>query len=224
MRAMMEKTESLNQSKLQNLLKSLKFSLHVIVRPFDGFWDLIHEKRGSIGAANIIFIMVLITNVLKMQFTSFLFYRIQLEYVNMFKVLLGIIVPFGIWCVSNWSLTTLMDGKGSLKDIYMATAYAFTPYVLINLPMTVISNLITLEEGAFYQYFIAFAMLWCIFLILCAMMMIHDYSMGKAIFSSLLTIVGMGVIIFLTLLFFSLISDGIGYLISLYKEIVFRFY
>ena len=142
----------------------------------------------------------------------------------MFIVLLGMIVPFFVWCLSNWSLTTLMDGKGTLKHIYMATAYAMTPYVLINLPMIVLSNFITVSEGVFYSYFISFASLWCVFLIIVGMMMIHDYSLGKAILSSLLTIVGMGVIIFLTLLFFSLISDSIGYFISLYKEIVFRMY
>ena len=30
---------------------SLRYALHCIVRPFDGFWDLTHEKRGSMAAA-----------------------------------------------------------------------------------------------------------------------------------------------------------------------------
>ena len=32
--------------------QSLRYALHVITHPFDGFWDLIHEKKGSIAAAN----------------------------------------------------------------------------------------------------------------------------------------------------------------------------
>ena len=31
---------------------SLRYALHVITHPFDGFWDLVHEKRGTIAAAN----------------------------------------------------------------------------------------------------------------------------------------------------------------------------
>jgi hypothetical protein len=54
------------------------------------------------------------------------------------------------------------------------------------------------------------------------MMMIHDYSFGKAVLSSLLTIVGMGVMVFVFVVFFSLISDATAYFISLYKEILFR--
>ena len=32
--------------------QSLRFALHVITHPFDGFWDLIHEKRGTMAAAH----------------------------------------------------------------------------------------------------------------------------------------------------------------------------
>ena len=31
---------------------SLRYAFHVITHPFDGFWDLIHEKKGTIAAAN----------------------------------------------------------------------------------------------------------------------------------------------------------------------------
>ena len=31
-----------------------------------------------------------------------------------------------------------MDGKGTLKEIYIASAYALTPIVLINVPMTIV--------------------------------------------------------------------------------------
>ena len=35
---------------------------------------------------------------------------------------------------------------------------------------------------------------------------------------------GMSDIVFLLLLFFSLVGDGIGYFVSLYKEVLFRLY
>jgi Na+-transporting methylmalonyl-CoA/oxaloacetate decarboxylase gamma subunit len=52
--------------------------------------------------------------------------------------------------------------------------------------------------------------------------MVHDYSLLKTILSSLLTIVGMGVMVFIFVIFFSLVSDAVSYFISLYKEILFR--
>lgn len=203
---------------------SLKYSIHCIFSPFDGFWDLTHEKRGSVGAANFLVIMTVLTTIWKYRYTSFVFIRIQWEYFNIILNMCTFLLPFFIWILSNWCLTTLFDGKGTLKDIYMGSAYALTPYILIQLPMIVFSNFITYEEGAFYNYFLSFSIIWCAFLFLASVMQIHDFAFGKALLSILCIIVGMLVIVFLLVLFFSLLSDAIAYFVSLYKEISFRFY
>ena len=217
-------TKPVNRQSMQHTASTLRYALHVITHPFDGFWDLTHEKRGSVAAANIIILLVLLTTVWKLQFTSFLFMRVQWEYVNIFEVLLGVLIPLAIGCVANWSLTTLFDGKGRMRDIYMGVAYSLVPYVLIQLPMTFISNLLISGEGAFYYYLNSFSIIWCCALIMCAMMMIHDFTLSKAILALIATVLGMLVILFLILLFFSLISDGVAYFVSLYKELIFRFY
>lgn len=59
-----------DKQKWQRLLSSLRYSLYVIFHPFDGFWDLSREKRGSLGAANIIVFLVLLVRLLSMQFTD----------------------------------------------------------------------------------------------------------------------------------------------------------
>ena len=195
---------------------TLRYALHCCVRPFDGFWDLTHEKRGSIAAANTIIVLVLITNLLKLGFTGFMF-GIQ----TIFWTCAAIFI---IYVVANWCLTTLFDGKGRLSDIWMGTAYAMTPYVLIQLPLIVLSNFVTEEEGAFYSYFGYFSFIWCGLLVMASVMMIHDFLLGKAFLSIVFTAVGMLIIVFLLVLFFSLISDGFSYFYSIYQETVFRLY
>ena len=192
-----------NKESWSAYLGSLRYALHCCVRPFDGFWDLTHEKRGSVGAANTI---------------------VNWNEVNLLLEIMTFLLPFVVYCVANWCLTTLFEGKGTLKDIYMGTAYAMTPYVLIQLPLIVLSNVVTEEEGAFYTYFGYFSMVWCGLLIMASVMMIHDFLLGKAFASLVFTGVGMLVIVFLLVLFFSLISDGFSYFYSIYKEIIYRFY
>ena len=204
------------------LRKTLRYSLYVIIHPIDGFWDLTHEKRGSLAAANVIICTAVLVEILRLTLTSFQFVTINMEYFNAIIVALRILLPVVLWTVANWGLTTLMDGKGRMGDIYMAVCYALTPYVIINAGMIVLSRFITFEEGAIYWVLAGFAALWTVILILAAMMMIHDYSLTKAVLSSLLTIVGMGVLVFVFVVFFSLISDAISYFVSLYKEILFR--
>ncbi len=212
------------KAKLDHFGKTLKYSLHCIVSPFDGFWDLTHEKRGSFSAATFIMIMTILTSIWKTRYTSFVFIRVQWEYFNIIMSICSFLLPFFVWILSNWCLTTLFDGKGNMKDIYIGSCYALTPYVIIQLPMIFVSNYITFEEGAFYSYFLTFSFIWCGLLFLASVMQIHDFSFGKALFSILCILVGMLVIVFLLVLFFSLFSDAIAFFVSLYKEIAFRFY
>lgn len=212
------------KARLVHLGKTLRYSLYVIFHPFDGFWDLTHEHRGSIGAANIILLLALMTQVWTWTYSAFPYYFPQWEYFNLFMRIVPSVVLFLIWCIANWCLTTLMDGKGKLSQIYMATAYAFTPYVLIRIPLIFLTYILTYEEATYYNVFANLSTLWCLILIIAAMMMIHDYTVGKAVFSSLLTILAMMVIIFLIVMFFSLITQSLGYFVSLYKETAFRLY
>lgn len=205
-----------------HFLKTLKYSMHVIFHPADGFWDLIHAKRGSYGAANFIVIMTLLTHVWKLRFTNMLFLDVQWQKINIFLEFATILLPLAIFCICNWAVTTLFDGKGHLGDVYMGTAYALTPYVLIQIPMIILSNLVTIEEGAFYVVFNNVSLFWCLLLIYMAMMMIHSYSAGKTLLFLVITLFGMLVFIFIMLLFFSMISQGVAYFVSLAKEIMFR--
>lgn len=217
------KTE-IYKDKLRHLGKTLKYSLYVIFHPFDGFWDLIHEKRGSIGGATVILVMFVLTQIWTFTYSAFPFYLPQWEYFNLFMQVLPSVILFLIWCIANWSLTTLMDGKGKLGHIYMATAYALTPYIVIRIPLIFLTYMLSSDELTYYLVFLNLSTYWCVILILAAMMMIHDYSAGKAVFSSLLTIVAMMIIIFLIVMFFSLITQSFGYFVALYKEATFRLF
>lgn len=204
--------------------KSLKYATYCMFHPFDGFWDLTHEKRGTMAAANTIVIAVLVTRLLSLQFTSFLFNNVYWPEVNILQQCLSVLLPLVIFVLGNWGLTTLFDGKGTLKDVYMGTCYALAPFVILQLPMIVLSNVVTVDEAAFYSVLNMLSLVWSGGLIVCAMMQIHDYGLGKTLLFIVMSIFAMAVIIFLLLLFFTLVGDAVGYVTSLYDEIQFRLY
>ena len=201
---------------------SLRYSLHVITHPFDGFWDLTHEHRGTMAAAHTFLILFLLTRVMKLMLTSFQFITAPIQWINIFEEMGSLALPFIILCLANWAMTTLFDGKGRFRDIYMAMCYALVPYILIQLPMILVSNMLTYEEGSLYSVMLGLSVVWCVFLVFIGLMEIHDYGPGKTFIFLIVTVVGAAVIIFLLLVFFSLLSDALSYFISLYREIVFR--
>jgi len=206
----------------QQLGKTLRYSLYVAVHPIDGFWDLIHEKRGSMAAAHVIVAATILVEIMRLTLTSFQFVTINMEFFNAAIVFMRILLPLLLWTLANWGLTTLMDGKGRMGHVYMAVSYALAPYVIINAVMIVLSQIITYDEGAIYWILAGFAVFWTGILILAGMMMVHDYTVSKTVLSSLLTVVGMGVVVFIFVVFFSLVSDAIAYFVSIYREILFR--
>ena len=201
---------------------SLRYALHVITHPFDGFWDLTHEHRGTLAAANTFLILFLITRVLKLLCTSFQFISTPVQHINVFEEMGSLLLPFLILCLANWAMTTLFDGKGRFKDIYIGMCYALVPYVLIQLPMILVSNMLTFEEGSLYSVMLSISVVWCVFLVFVGLMEIHDYGPGKTFIFIIVTIVGAAVIIFLILVFFSLLSDAVGFFVSLYREASYR--
>ncbi|MDR0553355.1 MAG: hypothetical protein LBG76_00950 [Treponema sp.] len=204
------------------LADALKYSFYVMIHPLDGFWDLTHEKRGSLFAAHVIVAAGIVVEMLRLTLTSFQFITVYLESFNAITVALGIIAPLALWTVANWGLTTLWDGKGRLHEIYMGTAYALTPSVIINAGMIVLSRFLSFQEGAIYYLLAGLSVVWTGLLILSAMMMIHSYTLGKTLISSFFAVIGMGVIIFIFVIFFSLISDGIAFFVFLAREIMYR--
>lgn len=206
----------------QRYLKSLRFALYCTTHPLDGFWDLTHEKRGTYAAANTILILTLVIRVMKLRYTSFIFLNVYWEGINIFLYLASIVFPLAMFVVGNWGLTTLFDGKGKLGQVYMASCYAMTPYPLIQFPLMAFSNFVTVDEREFYSALSVISLVWAALLFIAAMGQIHEFSAGKNLLFMVASLFAMLVIVFILLLFFSMISQGIAYFISLWKEIMFR--
>lgn len=203
-------------------LKEARYSLHVAFHPFDGFWDLKYENKGKLRIALVILLAVTVTMILKRQYAGYVVnFNHPLE-LNSFDELKYIVLPFLLWCVANWSLTTLMDGEGKFQEIVIATGYAMLPLILIYLPNMLLSNVITLREASFYYLLESAAALWFVWLLFIGTMTVHQYTVTKTIMTMLLTVVVMGVIIFLGLLFFSLIQQIVSFVYTIYQELSLR--
>ena len=202
--------------------ESLRYSLYVITHPFDGFWDLSREHKGTLAAANTFLILFLLVRVLKLLCTSFQFINAPVQHINVFEEMGSLLLPFLILCLANWAMTTLFDGKGRFKDIYIAMCYVLVPYILIQSVMILVSNMITFDEGSFYSVILSISVIWCVFLAFVGLMQVHEYGPGKTLVFLVVTVVGACVIIFLILVLLSLLSDAFGFFVSFYREAAYR--
>ncbi|MCT1400289.1 hypothetical protein AK95_27685 [Paenibacillus sp. LC231] len=200
----------------------LRFPLHLIVHPFDGYWDLKYENRGRLGVAYVVLALVVIAMILQRQYAGFLVNYNDPRTLSSIDELIYIVLPFFLWCVSNWSVTTLMGGEGKFKEIVMASAYALIPMVLIYPPMTLASRFMVQEETVFYYLLTTVAAIWFIGLLFVGTMTVHQYSAGKTIVTMFLTLIVMGIIVFLGTLVLSMMQQIYTFVVNVYREILFR--
>lgn len=198
------------------------FSFYVIFHPFKGFHEMKYEERGKVGVALIVLALLAVAIIAKQQFTGFIVNFTRAQDFRTLNQLAYVFVPFFLWCIANWSTTTLMDGEGSFPDIVMATGYALVPMVVLYFMQTVVSNVITQPESAFYYFLGGLAIAWFIGLLFAGTMTVHQYTASKTLLTMMLTVLVCGIIVFIAMLFFSLIQQMVGFIATIYKEIAFR--
>ena len=205
----------------RSLKEEFMYGFHVMFHPFDGFWDIKHEYRASTKGA---------TAILGLTLLSFVYYSIGQAYIispypddsSVVMMFASILLPVFLWVISNWCFTTLFDGEGSLKDIYIATCYALFPLPPFFIFTTLLSNIVTIDEASLLTLALSVALFWCGFLLFFGMQVIHDYTLFKNVLTTLATIVGMVFIMFLAVLFTTLLTKIVGFVTNIVIELSYR--
>lgn len=207
-----------------SLYTGYRYGSYVMIHPFDGFWDLKHEKRGNMRSAALIAVLFFLIYALRLQFGGYVVTGTVNEDVNVIYGVMMVLLPLVFWVLANWCFTTLMDGKGNMRDIVIATCYVLKPYVIFGIPMLLLSNVLTVSEVVFYNFFDTVILVWILFLLFSSLISTHEYTFGKALLTLALILIGMCLIIFIILLVISIIQNVYQFGFNIYQELSFRSY
>lgn len=135
---------------------------------------------------------------------------------------LSVAIPVLLWVTSNWCLTTLFEGEGSFKDVFIATGYAVAPLPFFIVISTLLTHILTLQEAGIVSMLQTIGYVWVGLLLFFGIMITHDYQLVKNILTVIGTIVGMAFIMFLAILFSTLIGKIVGFVSNIITEVSFR--
>jgi hypothetical protein len=143
-------------------------------------------------------------------------------FMNSIRDLYGVIMVFILFCVGNWSITSLFNGEGKLVQIMTGVSYALTPFFLGTFIAVLLSRFITEQETAFYYMIISLVTIWSGFLIFACIATIHNYTVFHTILTLFFTIVAMAVIIFLVMMLGALLQQVYFFGYNIYLELSYR--
>ena len=223
-----KKDEDETQEKwLTRLLKRLGVPTHTvfpkaIFHPFLGFQEIrFGEEKTSLWAAIVIAVLYVLATIYQYVGTGYLFNENNIANINLWLLLaksLGVLV---IFCAAQWSVSILTNTSGRLSDIVLTACYALAPYTAAIFIGTWLSNYMLLDE-LYASYIITLGMLWGVVILLIGTITCHELSFGRTIGFLLLTIAGMAVIVFVGVLFYTLLEQLLTFFSTLYVEVVFR--
>ena len=142
--------------------------------------------------------------------------------VNIWLEIAKAVLPIVLFCIVNWGITTLFEGEGSMKYIFMSTCYALLPMALVQIPLITLSNVLTLDEASVYYTVLSIFTVYTVLLLLIGNMTVHNFSMKKTVLMALTTLLGMAIIVFILFLFVNLWYEIVALIAQVIKEIEFR--
>ena len=204
-------------------MSKLLYPLYNMVHPIDGFQEMKYNRKDSLPVALLILLIWFFSSVIGWRYTGFDFNVFREDQLNIMLVLAKTILLFALLAISNWAFCTLMDGKGRFREICIYGSYAALPHILISLAIVVFSKVLTLEEGILLTYLRVIGLIWTAVLLITALVVLHEYTIKKAVYSILLSILGVLIILFLMVLVYTLIQQLIYFILGVGYEIMYKF-
>ena len=195
---------------------------HAVTHPFEGFEDMRWKKSGSLKVAFLIVFLLFLATIADGRLYGFQFGVSYDKTFNIIPYIVKSIVLFAAWVVGNWSICTLLDGEGTMKNICIYSAYALVPYIAQIFITTILSHFLIQDEVVFIQAIRIIGIGWSVILLFSAIKSVHQYSFGKTVFAIVLTIVAMLIMLFLLVLFMSLVQQVYIFISTIYTEISYR--
>lgn len=217
--------ESIKISRLKNnsTFKAIKYGKYIMTHPFDGFENMEREGGCSVKSASIILGALIFLSVLSSIATGYMVSGVtKITQSVLIKGVFGVVLPFFLWCVANWSVTSLMNGSGTFKRIYIYSCYSLMPLVIITPILIIFSRFVSVDELTLYNILNTIFYIWVGFLLFCGTLVIHQYSASRTVFTILFVIVAMGIIIFLLLLCITILQQITEFLKLFFEEIKLR--
>ena len=167
-------------------------------------------------------VLAVIVNIMKFQYSGFIVNDISIRDMQSLAQVFYVIGAVGIITIANWSVTTLFDGKGNMKYIFMMICYCLFPYIVCNIIGMILSNILTTEEIAIYTLVISLGVAFMIFMFFFGIISIHEYGLAQCLLTILFTVVAVLIVLFACLLFFDLFQRMYGFVYTIYREISLR--
>ena len=192
-----------------------------IRHPYDTIYEIRNDKSIKVYNGFIMLGLVFLVYLLFITKTNFIFNNVILEKTILLKECTKIILPIVLFVIANYLVSSLMNGEGSLRCIFMNTMGSLIPVVIMLPVIVLITNGLTYNEAFIYYFAVGIMLAWTAILLIANIKETHNYSMKQTIANLFITVLMMLIIIIVIILVYLLVSQIFGFIVDLLKEVMF---
>lgn len=194
----------------------------IMFKPFDFFEDIQSPGMIRIRQAVVLVICAYLARIISIYALGFAYETREAYQINILQEAIWIVVPWLTWCVAHWAVSAILDGEGKFKEIVYGSAFALVPYIVFIVPVTLLTQLLALDESGMINFFTFVIYAWVIWLFILKVKVLHNFDLSKTLFIAFLSIVAVFILWFICVLLFGLANQFLNFLLDMIKELRLR--
>ncbi len=205
-----------------DIVSKVMFMKVVMKKPMDAYYDLKFKNKVSMLSATLLYVWLYILQITNIFVVGYLFNNRNMQTTNLLNEAFTIFAPIFFWIVCNYLVSTITDGEGKLRDIYCGTIYAIAPYLILALPLQILTNVLTINEAFVYDFGMLFIYAWCFILLFIMVKEVHDYSFKQTVKNILVTIFTIVLMLLVIFIMYMLFKQLFNFFEGIIQEVQIR--
>lgn len=198
----------------------LNTCVSTMYHPFRAFYDIKYRGQGSVVIALVLTALFFLSGAFCTICSDFRYTNFDASVYNIAFQLVQTIGIILLWTVGNWAISSLMGGKGRIKEVFIVTAYATLPLILFNVISTPLSHIIASESSFAISGLKILAYIICGIVLCVGLMTIHEESFTRVLALAFLTVVMMILIVFVVFMIGILLTQCYGFIRDVVSEVI----
>ena len=165
-----------------------KYMGTMLKHPIDAIYYLKIGKRGSLLSAGIMIIVTFIIYMADILGRGFIFNQNSLSTLSPMLLSAIFFIILGLFIGGNYMVSTINDGEGTIKNIFVSVAYSMVPYMIMAPIAIVLSYVLTQNEAFLITLVWYIGILWSAALVILSILNVHNYTFKQTVKNVLLTL------------------------------------
>lgn len=204
-------------------MKALKLAAVTLFHPIVGFNYMKRDRtKFNYTPIFVILLLMIATKIFSIFVTHYPLATVNTRNANLIVECAVMVVPILSWVVASYAMTTILGGEVMFRECLMACCYSLLPYIIVQIPLCIASNIMEESQIKLYNAFSTFALLFVLLLLFINLKEMNNFTMAKTFGIILLSLFTMVLLWASIALVFALSMRFVSFVSEIVTEISFR--